>query len=256
MISEPELVDDEEPFGAREIPGQRAPEDGTAEESDAAETVGRADRKPFTWPPLTSWLWALGGAVVASAVWAGGLYAYERQGPDLGRYRTTRNLCVDAELKAIGTAVGKKRRDDRVPATREHTSLDMTSCWVTLGNPEEYGPADDTYPPSAYVSYSLHKQTDPGPEFEATTGRDALYGNNSVQLERVDDLGERAYFVKTNSEETPSLHVLDGQAVLTIGITPGQRSTSDDAVEADLSGIRPFMIEDMKALMARLQSPA
>ena len=76
VISEPELVGDEEPFErAGEVPGQRADDAGDRESARgdrpaADERVGAR----------RAWLWALGGAVVASAVWAGGAVRPRRAG--------------------------------------------------------------------------------------------------------------------------------------------------------------------------------
>ena len=249
MISEPELVGEDEPFGVAEIPGPRA------ELNADPETVGADDVSRVRRPPLKSWLWALGGAVAASAVWAGGLYAYERPDPDVGAYRTSRNLCVETELKALSTALGKT--ETPTPTGREHEGLDVASCWITLRDSTRKQSAE-SMPASAFLTYTLHKKTDPGPEFEASVGSQttALFGGETqVKLERVQELGERAFFAQSEGDDSPVLHVLDGQAVLTLGVLAGSSPGSDgQEAPTDLSGIKPFMIEDMRTLMAKLQS--
>ncbi|MFB7372989.1 hypothetical protein ACFC0D_24430 [Streptomyces sp. NPDC056222] len=234
MISEPELA------GGAEFP--------------LAETVRNepAPRRPRPRPP---WLWALGGAVVASAVWAGGLYAYERTqdgGPDLGGYRATSNLCEQSELKALSTALGKKATDAN-GLTTEHPALDVARCNATLGNPETGF--------DAAVTYSLHRATDPEPEFEVQI-EDSGYEEN---VDRVDGLGEKAFLYVDRPPKGPStgawIHVLDGQAevrieLMTIGVYETDPATGE-AVEqprsADLSGIGDFLVEDARALMAALK---
>ncbi|MEU4497210.1 hypothetical protein AB0F96_28130 [Streptomyces sp. NPDC023998] len=250
MISEPELVGEDEPFGGAEIPGPRA------ELNAEPETVGTDDVSRVRRRPLKSWLWALGGAVAASAVWAGGLYAYERPDPDVGAYRTSRNLCVETELKALSTALGKT--ETPTPTGREHEGMDVAFCWITLRDSTQKQQSYESMPTSAFLTYTLHKKTDPGPEFEASvvSPTTALFGGeNQVKLERVQELGERAFFAQAEGDDSPVLHVLDGQAVLTLGVLAGSTPGSDgQEAPTDLSGIKPFMIEDMRTLMAKLQS--
>ncbi|MCX4819098.1 hypothetical protein OG883_04095 [Streptomyces sp. NBC_01142] len=253
MISEPELVGDEQPFGAPEIPGSRAGHDPAEPTAVAPE-----DRLPAR-RSLPPWAWTLGGVMVASALWAGGLYVYESREPDLGGYRVSRNLCLDAELKALSTALGE--RQSPRPTGREHTSLDRASCYVELqptGGPKPKDVDENGYEgtyPSVHVSYELHKKTDPGPEFEASVGAFMISAGAEVTLERVEGLGERAYFTRDDSGDPPWLHVLDGQAEFTLTVTPGYSQVEEGQdPEADLSGIGPFMVEDMKALMAKLRS--
>ncbi|MFD9031695.1 hypothetical protein ACFVZW_11185 [Streptomyces sp. NPDC059567] len=234
MISEPELA------GGTEFP--------------VAETVRiEPDRRPPR--PRRPWLWALGGVVVASALWAGGLYAYERTqggGPDLGGYRTTANLCEQAELKALSTALGKKSADAN-GLTTDHPALDIARCNATLGNQSGYDVA---------ITYSLHKETDPGPEFEARI-EDSGYEDD---VERVAGVGETAFLWVDRPPKGPStgawLHVLDGQAEVKIELMAIGEYEVDPATgqsmerrmpSADLSGIGDFLAEDARALMAALK---
>ncbi|MGI5402632.1 hypothetical protein ACQEVG_24925 [Streptomyces sp. CA-135486] len=249
MISEPELVGEDEPFGVAEIPGPRT------ELNAEPETVGTDDTPRLRRPPLKAGLWVLSGAVAASALWAGGLYVYERPDPDVGAYRTSRNLCVETDLKALFTALGEV--ETPTPTGREHEGMDVASCWITLRDSTRKQ-SPESMPASAFLTYTLHKKTDPGPEFEASVGSQttALFGGETVvKLERAQGVGERAFFVQAEGDDSPVLHVLDGQAVLTLGVMAGS-SPGPDGQEAptDLSGIKPLMIQDMRDLMAKLQS--
>ncbi|MFF3453365.1 hypothetical protein ACFYXH_03365 [Streptomyces sp. NPDC002730] len=251
MISEPELVGEDEPFGEAELAGPRTGEADAAGTETVAAGDGVSARRP-----RPAWVWAVGGVLAASAVWAGGLYVYERQDPDVGGYRASRDLCSETGLKALSTVLGKVQ--SRMPSAREHTTLDLASCWATVEStttsPKDGGLEDS--PPSVYFTYTLHKRTDPGPEFKAATAAQMLFGDTEVTMEQVDGIGERAYFVlEDGSDEAPTLHVLDGQAVLTLSVSPGgPNGPGGKTAPADLSGIRPFMIEDMRTLMAKLQS--
>ncbi|MFF3324625.1 hypothetical protein [Streptomyces sp. NPDC002889] len=263
MISEPELVG-EEPFGAPEVLGPR-PAGSAGAGAGGAETVGDGDAGQGGGPggrrlPRQAWLWALGGAVVASAVWAGGVYAYGPKDPDLGGYRAAKNLCKSAKLKALTSEIGAMN----APAShvsRRHVAMDMASCSADLGEPpggsEEPVEVDGEYefqgqPSYVEISYVLHKRTDPGPEFEATAVAEASLPDSEITKKRVNGLGEQAYFVGLKDDVgPPRLFVLDGQAVFTLGVSGGY---SDDGEKlTDLSGAEALMISDMRALMAELK---
>ncbi|MEU1893210.1 hypothetical protein [Streptomyces pristinaespiralis] len=260
MISEPELVP-EGHFGAAELPGQRP----------AADDMVAGDQEPAgPRRALPAWLWALGGAVVASAVWAAGLYVYSTAGPDLGGYRAGRNLCVDAELKALSAAIGE--RVDQGSAWRSaHETLDDASCYIEM-RPQGYElPTDEDGNelgalPSVSVGYTLHKKTDPGPEFEGmmaarhaavedTAVDDASVddpaGDGTTALRRVDGLGELAFVVRDSGGIT--LEVLDGQAVLSLSTSSDWDVDTGEPL-TDVNDFEPMLIEDMRALLARLKS--
>ncbi|MFF9016016.1 hypothetical protein ACF09C_24000 [Streptomyces sp. NPDC014870] len=230
MISEPELVGGEE-FPAAEVP--------------TAETVA-----PPEWPngPGRPWLWALGGAVAASAVWAGGLYAYERSqddGPDLAGYVTVADLCERAELKGLAEVLGPKGVDAGA-ASENHEALDTANCSATMGNPATgHGVS---------ITYRLHKVTDPGPEFLAR-----YEGSSWGDFQRVDGVGERAFFLLHPGDEGAEMAVLDGQVELDISVSTntvwdaeaGEETTDTEAV--DLTGIDTVLAQDLTALMAALK---
>ncbi|MEU7008027.1 hypothetical protein [Streptomyces sp. NPDC046332] len=233
MISEPELV------GGADFPAGQVL---TPEPSEPPEPRAPRPRRP--------WLWALGGAVVASAVWGAGLYAYERsraEGPDLGGYRTVANLCEKAELKALTGTLGAKSTDSGELA-EDHAALLTAHCSVTLGSPET------GY--SVSLTYRLHKVTDPGPEFAAMHESPAM-----SDYERIEGVGESAYAVRHPDDEGAEMSVLDGQAELTISLSAnvvwdedaGQGVVETDKV--DLSGIETVLAQDLNTLMAALKKP-
>ncbi|MFE7773956.1 hypothetical protein ACFU5O_08655 [Streptomyces sp. NPDC057445] len=235
MISEPELV------GGGEF---SAP-------ATADTVVAGGDEEPNTPRPGRSWLWALGGAVVASAVWAGGLYVYERLGPDLGGYRASAELCQDAEFKAMTAALGK--RAEGWAQADEHRAVDRSVCGADFGTDR-----DAQY--SVLVHYELHKETDPQPDFESRA-RPTEVGEER-EGEWIKGLGERAYLVMPESDgDSLELMVLDGRATFALSVS-AQYAYSEDELEAeeppavDVTPARGPLIEDMKALLARLKRPA
>ncbi|MFJ7066810.1 hypothetical protein [Streptomyces sp. NPDC101115] len=232
MISEPELVGGggfPDPVG----PPLPHPPPPAAGERPAAPRA----RRP--------WPWALGGAVVASAVWAGGLYAYGPDGgPDLGGYRTDRDPCQAARLDGLAAAFGPKGVSADEPLKVDHPALFEWSCSVTLASkPIMY---------TLHISYDLHRVTDPGPEFEAVREDPQLLGGG----ERISGVGEVAYF--GGAYEENSLTVLDGQAVLSMSLRPtdGFDEDTDSPVEPprlDPAAMRTYLVEDMRQLMTALK---
>ncbi|MEV4972612.1 hypothetical protein [Streptomyces scopuliridis] len=256
MISEPEL----EGEGGGQDRMQPPPAPGVPGPPGGSGTVV-GDGLPALPPHRVRWLWALGGAVVASAVWAGGLYAYDRTGPDLRGYRISEDLCQDADLSALSEILGAQRESRH--AVEEQRAIDRSFCDVTM-MPGRPGEAKDDALPTSYssvtVNYSLHKETDPAPEFEATLTPLALSQVIERKTKRIPELGERAYLMTDSGGDTSELKVLDGRAVFSIGIMsqsviqgpPGDGQPADPE-PIDPADLEPAMVEDMKALMAAVK---
>ncbi|MEU5398592.1 hypothetical protein ABZ348_04750 [Streptomyces sp. NPDC005963] len=239
MISEPELSDGNDFFrDARSIPEQR-PEPHPPVEPEPSSDAGR---RP--------WLWALGGALAASAVWAGVLYAHDgpTPEPDTGAWRATGNLCLDAQLKALRTELGTSPSATS-PFTRVHPDQHGTGCSFSFQGDE----SQNRYPALVSVKYTLHKKIDPGPEFEAGLMPPLGVDESPTSLTRIERLGENAFFILGSGAE-PSLHVLDGQAVLSLSVVLDEYGESGARPPTNLSGIKASMIADTRALMAKLQS--
>ncbi|MFE9739792.1 hypothetical protein [Streptomyces sp. NPDC006477] len=222
MISEPELVG------------------GVAFENPEVLTETPPPRPPRARRP---WLWALGGAVVASAVWGGGLYAYGQKkepGPDLGGYKPVEKLCELAELKALGTVLGK-RSQDGAGFVVDEPSMSESSCSIT------YGPVD-TPGQSVDVTYTLHKTIDPGPEF-------AVRARQFGVIQELDGIGEQAFF-DDHDGQGGTLRILDGQAEITINMFRQDYEVNGKLVKTkwiDFTGIDVPMTQDALALMAALK---
>ncbi|MGW4721801.1 hypothetical protein [Streptomyces sp. NPDC004291] len=223
MISEPELVGGggfERPEVLTEAPPPRPP---------------RAHRP---------WLWALGGAVLASAVWGGGLYAYERgepAGPDLAGYKEVDDLCRKAKMEALAEVLGKLTTSAEMPVMDE-PALHRRSCSVSFGSLET------GYQGS--VMYTLHKVTDPGPEFGA-------WGKYYELKDPIDGVGEKAFF-DGRGGEGGEFRVLDGQVEIELSlyrqyVTDEDGNVVQETEPVDLSGIEVPMTQDVLALMAALK---
>ncbi|MGK5533063.1 hypothetical protein [Streptomyces sp. URMC 129] len=148
------------------------------------------------------WLWALGGALIASAAWGGALFATGvvggADGPELG-YVFTEDLCDRADMTAFEDDY--EPSPDGEPASRSFRSddLDLGHCEFSL---RPAGSPADEYE-LVYVSYDTtwHKGTDPSGEFAANAesytqfNDDPNYSYYTYETEPIGDLGEEAYIV-------------------------------------------------------------
>ncbi|RDG40120.1 hypothetical protein [Streptomyces corynorhini] len=267
MISEPEPVGwpDDGDAERSALPAPRT-ESGTPPPYDGegpgsgGETIG-AGAPPAGPARRRPWLWALGGAVAASAVWAGGLYAYARTGPDLGGYAISRDLCLDAELPALTERFG--RRGDAGSGVDERPSVDRAVCRITL-MPAEEREAGQEPVPSTYatveVGYTLHKKTDPAPEFDARITDLVPADGARPEVRRVPGPGERAYLIIDSGLDGVRLKVLDGRAEFTLEVSTLRLNvvdpTSGESRETeplDPAGMAPDLVTDMAELMAAVK---
>lgn len=236
MISEPELD------------GEWGPE------RPAAASEADAEQGPLRRPPGRRWGWALGGAVLASAVWAGALTAQDRftaSGPPVA-YRHAENLCAEGKPATLGSMAGGlaagPSRQGRSPA------LDWSYCGYHSERTEGRASFYDVQ-----VLVELHRRTDPGTEFGSGPVLGTFLDVESADREEIPGLGERA--LVTGEGGAPRLQVLDGGAVFTLTVHRWREGAdgeaggggADDGEEADGDALRAAMAEDLRELMARLK---
>ncbi|MFE7134952.1 hypothetical protein ACFVIM_29245 [Streptomyces sp. NPDC057638] len=244
MISEPELVGEQDDWGRPEELDDRG-RSGPPEPSEEPSSDGTATATAPAPGLRRPWWWALGGAVLASAVWAGAffLYAPDDAGPGPRNHREVGNLCQEATLTSLTGALGEA--EHREPTEFRHADRDMVICSVNFGK------VDASV--SVQLTYTLHKRTDPGLEFDAAVSGQVARLGEPLRVTRVEGLGERAYSVEGLGQASRVLHVLDGQAVLAMDIHSGFNPEAG-AQQTDVSGLRPYMIEDVRRLLARLRA--
>lgn len=199
--------------------------------------------------PRTPWRWALGGAVAASLVWAGALAVQDRF-TDTPRmdYRHSGNLCEEVSLTSLGRTIGRSFKGPGNSDGNEGLSRaqDWESCGV--GMPYEEG----AYSFQAAVLVELHKKTDPGPEFATGPGSHTVMRTDPAERREVSGLGERAVLDRYYGGGGDQLTVLDGGAVFTLTVE-WFRSSEDAERTVDEDAIDAAMIEDVRALMAKLR---
>ncbi|MEU8437410.1 hypothetical protein AB0F18_31825 [Streptomyces sp. NPDC029216] len=220
-------------------------------ELEGAWTDGRpaefAADEPAERPPRARapWRWALGGAVTASVVWAGALVLQERYveaGPPI-RYRQSEQLCAETPLKSVAAATGEFGVG--MPSHGESSALDWSFCYSTGGR------GSNPFTHMAEVLVELHKKADPATEFGFHPELNPDLRSPSVPVEQVPGLGERAVF--SGKAQAPRLQVLDGGAVFTLTV---QWWEGDGETRSGVDGdaVKTAMVEDVRALMARLRT--
>lgn len=200
------------------------------------------------------WVWALGGIVVASAVWTGVLRGLDdgTDEPDLHGYHLTDSPCSGQNLQPLVDRMGATAlTSDNGPVSTGST-LDHVSCSL-------YG--DRTNGDGWVTSYTvsvtvdLHRKTDPRTEFEdatkvAVSAPNATLFDGKVYVPRSDQrtrplsgLGDRAYL--TTGPFGQSVNVLHGGGVFAITVNANNQwnGTGNPPANADGSPKRPILVD-------------
>ncbi|MGX1756461.1 hypothetical protein ACWIG5_06015 [Streptomyces lydicus] len=176
----------------------------------------------------SGWLWAVGGVVAASAIWASLLFATggfsSEPDPDLAGYAYTSDLCADTSMTPFEDARYKTKAstgtaskgDNPQHSGAQLKSLDTMTCNISF---EQDGASTSAYSSTwLYNTATLHKETDPTPEF-ADGYRSYEKQDTSVgyKVEAVPGIGDEAYLVtrkddgsSTSSSSYVILGVRDG----------------------------------------------
>ncbi|WKD32849.1 hypothetical protein [Streptomyces xanthophaeus] len=229
------------------------PELGEEWKTETLEPAGSADRlapreRATGGPGPRPWLWALGGAVVASAVWAGGLYALgDRAAEPEISYRASKNLCQDFKARALSGITGDMHTKKPVNLESDHPAVYAARCG--LANAGKDGVASDF---DVVAQVGLYKKTDPSAEFDAPDLRVLSY-TGGVRTVAVPDLGERAVMTVGTGESWLILKVLDGGVVFTVEAGARTFAETNGRPATDVDAVQAAMIEDTRELMAALK---
>lgn len=242
MISEPELT-------------------GGVDEPESADMVTDGDLppRPAVLGPGSRRLWAvgLGGVLVASAAWAGGLYAYgpRHSGvPNMHGYVLHGSPCAGLTLKPLTDALKATDTQTVSPAVVHlGPALDQIRCTIETTSPIPLHGGTARY--EVVVGIDLHKATDPAAEFEDQRNLDTTDLIPVTTTESVPDLGDKAYFLTINAG-SQQLKVLDGGAVFTITLNGYNYLSTDvngqqggSTRETDLRAFQPALIATVRNVM-------
>ncbi|WP_327254719.1 hypothetical protein [Streptomyces sp. NBC_01244] len=255
MITEPEFDG-----GSYRIPGP----DGL-EEPEGPQGPERYEGSPP--PGRRPWRWALGGALIASALWTGAWWSVTPQDdrPPL-RYALPLSLCDEAKLPTLAR-LAEVIQWNSTPKLFEHPGVDQAYCQLSTNmEPSEKLGFRLSY--EAQASMTLHKRTDPAPEFGADPAPAGWAGMNRAEPRSVPGLGERALIWEMEYEQSWRLAVLDGGAVFTVDVSvwafgPDQvdgdgnpisgSGLPQDPPKPDSDAVQAAMIDDMHGLMKALR---
>ncbi|MEV6103868.1 hypothetical protein AB0M28_04010 [Streptomyces sp. NPDC051940] len=203
-------------------------------------------------------LWALVGALVASAAWAGGLFATGNltflTGPDLGGYAYTKDLCKETDLKPFeknGLTLQESTSEDSPnpqPRSLTHADLDSMQCQVAF---DAGTPGTDGLPSSSrlYLTAERHKATDPGPEFTARQQHWKQYSDDeyTYSVKPVSGVGDEAYLITYKSKDGTASGSGDAWVVLAVrdGWLTYESTFSQYLSDSTTGG--PDQIDDAKA---------
>ncbi|MFI5760133.1 MULTISPECIES: hypothetical protein [unclassified Streptomyces] len=207
------------------------------------------------------WRWALGGALLASALWAGAWWAATPQdhSPPL-RYALPQSLCDAAKLPAVAR-LAENSGWEYTPRLWEHPGVDRTMCMLRTPPVDSEGP-ERWLAYEAQVSMEQHKRTDPAAEFGADPGAVGWIGLGRPDLRSVPGLGERALISETEYGSGWRLTVLDGGTVFTMDVSvwsvgegePGPDAPApEEPPKPDSDAVQAAMIDDMHGLMKALR---
>ncbi|MFF5184526.1 hypothetical protein ACFY30_12165 [Streptomyces sp. NPDC000345] len=200
-------------------------------------------------------LWAGLGALVASAVWAAGVFLVGTGAdPNLRGYTAPTNLCNAADY----TSFKDEYTDTDGAPTRnrlEDDALDEGLCSVSLKK------TTSTYADAyLYLQLDLHKKTDPGPEFTASWKN---YGDShsGYDVEPVTGIGDEAYLVSndtTSGSSSGSLYatlaVRDGWVTYTMSYSAYYSSYDDDTDPPTLDEVSDMLKTDTRTTLADLKN--
>ncbi|MFF9481022.1 hypothetical protein [Streptomyces sp. NPDC014733] len=160
----------------------------------------------------SGWIWAIGGAVAASALWGSLLFATggfsSEPSPDLAGYAYTSDLCADTSLKPFEEGRYRPSQNDSTSGSNpEHSgsqqpSVDSMWCNITLQ--QDGGSSSDYSSASVYTTAVLHKKSDPAPEFADTyrAYEKQSSPSNRYKVTPVEGLGDEAYLVTREDQNS------------------------------------------------------
>ncbi|MEU6816656.1 hypothetical protein [Streptomyces sp. NPDC046860] len=242
------------PFPPPSVPGGPQPGNPYAQPPQYGPPVG---------PPMAGGsgaagravLWAVVGAVAASAVWAAGvlLIGATAGAADLRGYAAPSDLCSRADYSSF------KDEYSATDSSPTHNSLkdgalDESYCSASLKKPgSSYADAYLT------LQVDLHKKTDPGPEFTASW-KNYEESHTGYDVGRVEGIGDEAYLVTRDTTSGTSsgsryatLAVRDGWVTYTMSYSAYLSSYDPDKDPPRIDEVSDWLKTDTRNTLDRLK---
>ncbi|MBV1949010.1 hypothetical protein KUF69_21685 [Streptomyces sp. BV129] len=200
-------------------------------------------------------LWAVVGAVVASAAWAAGIFLIGATAgaADLGGYAAPSDLCSRADYTSFKDEYSASDSSPTHSSLKE-AALDESYCSASLKK------SGSSYA-DAYLSLQvdLHKKTDPGPEFTATW-KNYDESHSGYDVGPVEDIGDEAYLVTRDTTSGTSsgsryatLAVRDGWVTYTMSYSAYLSSYDPDKDPPKIDEISDWLKTDTRNTLDRLK---
>ncbi|MFI0259868.1 hypothetical protein ACH4OW_12640 [Streptomyces sp. NPDC017056] len=179
-----------------------------------------------------NWLWAIGGAVAASAMggavlFAAGAFGDARPDPDLAGYSYTSDLCnqtsftpfesANYKIKpAGGSASGSSGTAAQNPQYSGVQQDSLDSMWCNAELKPSDASSSDYSSTWVYSTATLHKKTDPTAEFaDSYRAYESQRSSIAYKVTSVPGIGDEAYLVSRTDDSSGAyviLGVRDGWA--------------------------------------------
>lgn len=188
-------------------------------------------------------LWGVVGAVLASALWGGGVLLLRGSGTkaDLRGYTVKSDLCDTADVSAFKP--GFTPSDSHTAWSAKGDSIGQMLCNESMDEPAGSGSASDAY---LEIYVELNHKTDPKPEFSGIWLGYRQHKDEKYTVTPVSGFGDEAYLVtadsltgsSTNSgERYVTLALRDGWMTYYMTWTQYTSFSSSDSGSADLSSV-------------------
>ncbi|MFD8480760.1 hypothetical protein [Kitasatospora sp. NPDC059673] len=222
---------------------------------------GTGTDRPSPSRPRHGLRWGIGGALVASAVWAATILTVPSlinddstpHTPNVAGYRMVDNLCTTARLTTF-SQLYPTPSGTPYHYTTHHRALDEMYCSQYR---KKVGGDQDYY--TLYLQVQLHHEVDPRPEFDAQ--REGL-AQRRYQISPVPGLGDAAYigYLDDPDRSNPGQHYLTQVVYVRQGgmtcYTSWSASYQDGKTAApDREQIRTALLSDTRELLRTLGGP-
>lgn len=219
---------------------------------------------------IPGWVWGVGGAVLASAVWGAAVIVnggfHSEPSADLAGYQFHQDMCDVVDTGAFKEHYVPSDKDAEKSAHSTHAAQDVSTCSLRFkrdNNDDDYDDYETGYSPTAYVDFSAtwHKRSDPRPEFEAQVkGRHQLRDTpkSKFNIVDVDEVGEEAFLSTESKEDGPltgaTLSIRDGW--VEVQLTWYSYTTSRNREQLSEGDVKKMLVKSAQGTLTELKKPS